>query len=275
MSLMEIRDAALASQFESPEKLRSWLRVAIGDNARLLYLALYHTRRALLNGPLHGEGYVYLAELNFLDDNDAAAKHKFIDQALRLRPHSGSVLTAVGSEAALAGKPELAFQYWREAFRSGPVQQARLIRQLSGQVSPEFFVKTFQPDLSGLRQMFYYYQHSQADAQARSLAPYYARACLAAARKAVGTEAAEKWYEAHKAFLLAGDQARALACAAQAVKSSPNDYGLRYSLAMRYFEQQQYDSAVEQLRWCKRRRPDDSRVQRCLSVALRSSTPKR
>ena len=94
MAVSQIRDAVLSSRSESVpperrldsrEKLEQWLSAAIGDHYRDLDSALMHTRRALAQCPLLGEGYLLLGELCFLDGGRELAKSACVDQALRVR----------------------------------------------------------------------------------------------------------------------------------------------------------------------------------------------
>ena len=73
MDLSQIRDAAVASEFPSRAALDQWLARAVGPHRALLDKALYHTGRALQLCPLQGQGYLYLADLCFLQGSPAAA----------------------------------------------------------------------------------------------------------------------------------------------------------------------------------------------------------
>ncbi len=92
---------------------------ALGIRRRWLDKALWHTREALTLCPLQGQGYLYLAELSFLDDVNRRLPAALIDQALAVRPHDGGVLFKAGEEAALAGDAEAAIGYWKRAFHAG------------------------------------------------------------------------------------------------------------------------------------------------------------
>ena len=70
MSLSQLRDAALAAQFESHDKMHEWLERAVGKNLKYLHAAARHAKRAAQLCPLQGQAYVHLAELRFLDDLD-------------------------------------------------------------------------------------------------------------------------------------------------------------------------------------------------------------
>jgi O-antigen ligase len=89
MSLRDIRDAAIKSQagFPSRKARDAWMRRAFGEHCEHLNRALYHTRRGLALCPLQGKGYLYLAELCFLDGLPASSKPGACGAAFRrLRP---------------------------------------------------------------------------------------------------------------------------------------------------------------------------------------------
>ena len=105
MSLSQIRDAALASAsaFPSRHEQDEWLNRAVGENRRYLDAALKHCLQALRLCPVQGEGYIYLAELAFLEGPQSLTTDKLVAQALLVRPGEGIVQFAAGKEAALAG----------------------------------------------------------------------------------------------------------------------------------------------------------------------------
>jgi hypothetical protein len=94
MNLPQIQDAALASRFSSSAELRAWLERAFGNRAELLYRADAAARRAVGLCPLQGEGYALLGELCFLDGGQGDAVDAYFAQALRVRPHDGSMKSA-------------------------------------------------------------------------------------------------------------------------------------------------------------------------------------
>ena len=158
MSLANIRDAAIRSQFPSREALVAWLSRAVGEHWMHLERALHHARQALRLCPLQGRAYVYLAELSFLGGADATVGRACVQQALRVRPYDGAVLYAAGTEALLAGDAARWLECSKRAFRSGRRQQQQLMGDLAAGTSAEnlpvlidFILREFQPDLQALR----------------------------------------------------------------------------------------------------------------------------
>lgn len=261
MPLNQIRDAALVSNFETLEKMDQWLSVVMGDNRRWLDQAHWHTRQALRGCPLYGDGYVYLAELGFLEGGDAETKQAFVQQALTVQPYSGVVLVAAGSEAVLEGDYARALDMWKLAFHQDHHQRQHLIDLLAAQTPAAEFVEHFQPDTDGLRRLFSYYRRQRLDHQALEIADAYAKALQADAAKLKGEAASRQWVQAAAVHEFAGNLEQFLAAARYAVMLTPSDFGHRRLLIRALVRNEQFAEAVEQLQWCIRRQPDDSRLQ--------------
>ena len=169
MPLGQIRDAALASRFESRPALDAWLAA---PSARTVSFSTWRCGtpgRTLLSCPLEGQAYIYLAELCFLNGSDDRLKPALIDQALRVRPHTGSVLMSAGSDAALAGDLPRALEFWRRALRAGPVAQRQFMEMWAGMQLPvEVVLNEFDPDLSAARLMQAIYAQRGQDEQVRN-----------------------------------------------------------------------------------------------------------
>jgi tetratricopeptide (TPR) repeat protein len=275
MPLQQIRDAALASQFASKEEQNSWLDRAIGENMKLLHLALVHCQRAVRNGPLQGEGYVYLAELSFLLGSSADAKDAYIDQAYRVRPHSGVVAFARGQERALVNDFEGALKHWHVAFQHDPRIRSLIIEKFAPNMLAEDFLKHFQPGVDGLRQLQRNYVRVGNTADAQAIARQLADKLVEQARSATGSVAAIAWNEAQGMYTFVQDSTTALKCAKHAVKFEPNSVSFRHALGRLLLHNEDYEAATRELQWCLRRKPGDPRLVQLLTAANRGSLEKR
>ncbi|HUT91370.1 MAG TPA: O-antigen ligase family protein [Thermoguttaceae bacterium] len=276
MAVSQIRDAVLSSRSESVpperrldsrEKLEQWLSAAIGDHYRDLDLALMHTRRALSQCPLLGEGYLLLGELCFLDGGRELAKSACVDQALRVRPFDGTVLLHAGSEAILSGDLDRGLAYWRDSFRRGTVYQEQIIDWLVGRVHPwdfqqeiGFFLETFQPDLEGLRLLERRYRQIAGPEQMVALRRAYVEAVEVKGGSCDGPEGADLWLEAMLLYQRLDDPARRLQCGRNALECDPNAFQAHQSLADCLADLDQFAEAKEHLEWCLRRDPADERL---------------
>ncbi|MHB1035272.1 MAG: O-antigen ligase family protein [Pirellulales bacterium] len=276
MSLPNLRDAAIESRFPTRKAQDDWLLRAVGKHCRYLELAQWHTRRALELAPLQGRGYLYLAELCFLDREDAAAKRAYVRQALAVRPFDGAVLYAAALDAWLEGNPQAWLDHARRAFASGPATRRQMIDDLVGRSSPEgladmiaFVLTEFQPDLDGLRIL---YDTAARRGQPDQLAPlvrHFALAAETAAKDLKNDEAARVWMEARDLHARLADGPRALACARRALECDPSSYPARHGLAVCLLDQEQYDEAESQFRWCLQRRPSDQGLEDQFKRALK------
>lgn len=261
MPLSQIRDAALASQFTDREALQEWLSAVTGDGRLWLDRALWHTRRALQLCPLQGEGYVYLAELCFLEGKSGEVKRAFIDQALQVRPYSGTVLLAAGGEAVLAGDAEQALALWKQAFHRDPEQQGPIIEMLASQMPVREFLEHFEPDLAGQSKLYTYFHRLNLLPQALELGEHYASSLVAAAEPQDREQAALRWSQAALVYEFLDNTPQFVHCAQQAVRAAPDDFARRRVLAKALSKSGEHGPAIEQLQWCLARQPEDTALQ--------------
>jgi len=277
MSLPNVRDAAIGSMAHFPtRKARDeWLRRAVGDHCGHLELALRHTKAALAACPLQGQGYLYLAELAFLDGAGEAAKHACIQQALRVRPHDGHVLYSAANEAWLAGEPAQWLTLAKEAARASARCQKQLFEDLVANTPPagielmiDFIVEEFQPDLVGLGFLEEACRLRAQPEQLRRLREYYARRAEHEARSHRGAEAAGRWLVARSVYEQLGNRTEALRCAQSAYECHPNGYDVRFALARCLLDQELYAEAQVHIQWCLQRRSSDKRLENWYRRAL-------
>lgn len=275
MSLQQIREAALASQFASREAQDAWLNVAIGENKKLLDEALIHCRRGMRGCPLQGDGYVYLSELSFLEGPSAVAKNAYIDQASRVRPHSGVVAFAMGQERALTGDLDGALRFWRGAFHQDPQIRALIIEQFAASVPGEFFLENFQPERDALRQLKNHYLRIGQIADAQVTARRLVEKLLEQAKSPDLRVASQTWYELQGLYGLLEDLPAALRAAQRAVELDSHNLAFRQRLGVLLLQSKDYPAAARELQWCLRRKPDDANLMRQLTAAKRGDLEQR
>jgi len=268
MPLAHIRDAATASQFPSREALNNWLDVAVGAHRTDLDRALSLTRRALTLSPLQGEGYALLAELVFLEGKPDRVKQQYVAQAVKLRPHSGRVLLAAGSEAALQGEPTQALKYWKAAFQQDPRVRGKLIELLAAQLPAEVFVEEFAPDTHAMQQLYQRYRSIGRQDQARVISPQIVEALVRKAQRASDAAAAILWWNAYTILAAEDRFEQAIVCARNALQLLPHDFRMRRSFAQFLLKQERDEEAIEHLQWCVRRASGDKELQVDLELAI-------
>ncbi len=273
MSLTDIREAAMVSEFPSRAALDEWLGRAIGENRKLLDQAAWHCRAALRLCPLLGQGYLYLAELCFLDGGNVATKTAYMAQALKVRPYDGTVLFAAGKEAILAGDIQTAIAYWKQSFQRGGDHQQRMIALLAGRIPFQFIDDNFEPDLPALRGLYLRYRQLNARDEMTAIAPRLSQAIAAQAEQAQGAQAADLWLEALDLYRRLSDTEQIAHCVSRALACNPNAYAVRFAAGEAMLELERYDEAAKHLRWCGQQKPGDATLQQMLAFALRGGPP--
>jgi tetratricopeptide (TPR) repeat protein len=309
MPLAEIGEAAVAAGFASPEAVDEWLARAVGDRRADLNRAREHARTAVSLSPLPGEGYLFLANLCFLDgSNCEAAQTAYIAQALAVRPYEGGVLLEAGRQAVQAGNLPLALDYWRKAFQTSVSHRMQIIESLAGRVPVECLLAAFHLDLDALRVLHTRYAKWTEPAQSAALCQVY-RQCtgtawlggdeeLAAARgwihdqltelrrfyrevaqseaaRLQGAAGARAWLEAASLCGQMGDRSGELEAAERAERADPSQFPARYEAARCLVAAGRYADAQPHLNWCLQRRPNDARLHALLRevVAKRPEPP--
>ncbi len=258
MSLAQIRDAAMQSNFSTLQAQNQWLNVAIPENRPLLDQALRHARRAVQLSPLYGEAYLHLAQLGFLAGDGPRAKQAYLAQALRVRPYDGEVLMAVGSELALAGQMATATKYWLRVFRHAPRYREQIIAVFAPQMPAKSFIHVFQPDVQATERLFAYYRKLGYASHAETTGRYYLAQLdqqRASSRDAI---TADRWYQAYVVCDYLGDSTRAISSLESAVAQAPDDFLVRRKLGRQLLRNQQFARAQDHLRWCVQGRPATS-----------------
>jgi tetratricopeptide (TPR) repeat protein len=272
MSLASIREAAVVSRFASKEDQDRWLAAATGEHLVYLRQAFQHANCAVRLCPLEGTAYLYLAELAFLQGGDSA-RDRLIAQALAVRPFDGVVLYTAGYEAMRTGDVQRASDYYRRSFQRGPETQCLIIESLAPYVLPEAFVEFFAPDTNGLSKLFDYYRVAEQPEAARLIGQHYVRSLETQAQNSSGSVAAGYWNTAQEVHDYLRDKSQALAAARQAVAAKPEDFHLRFQLASQLHQAGKLTAALQEFRWCQRRRPEDRTVRARLAEVETHLTP--
>ena len=260
MSVDQIRDAALGSHFASAEELRQWLFRAFGKNSQRLYLAHYHTRRALRLCPLHGKGYLHLANLCFLEGYVPNATDAYLDQALRVRPIDGDVVFEVGRQQLLMQDSNRALGLWKQVYHTPGAHQLKIINLLAGQVPVEYFLENFQPNWHTLRHLWERYRAFGAPEELQVLAEYAAAAAVQDAPSLAPEQVAYVWNYLSRMHTQLGNHEAALKCVQNAFESCPHKFWVRRVFGQKLYEARRFREAQTHLRWCLMRQPDNNNI---------------
>jgi len=274
MSIDQIRDAAIASQFRSSKELRLWLQQAFGEDYRLLYQAHYHSKRALHFCPLHGAGYLQLAKLAFLENRSQDAIHAYIDQSLRVRPYQGSVVFEAGRQRMLLGEVEQAFKDWQQIYRDAGVHQLKIIQLLAGHLPANVFIGFFNPNWQTLRHVWKSYLAQGTAEDWQLLLAHAKRAALLEAPQKTPREAAYIWNDLAKMQTHMEKPEDALHSIEYAYKAMPNVFWVRHTLGQKLLQAEKYKQAEPHLRWCLARQPQNESLQKKLVRATKNRLPR-
>jgi len=271
MGLDQIRDAAVASQFSSAEELQQWLQRAFRENSQLLYHAYYHTRKALQLCPLQGQGYIYLANLCFLNGQGKQAVESYVNQSLQVRPYDGQVLFEVGRQMLLLGRLDEAIRYWQQIILEPGIHQVQIVRLLSGQVPASAFIKTFQPDWRTLNIVWRWYHRAGSPEDEQSIVQYAETIAEVECPDYPSGRAALIWRSLANMQQALKKYDRAIVSFERAFEIAPGDYYVRRYYGQALLRAEQYVRAESHLRWCLSRRPDDKSLHAELVKATKES----
>ena len=274
MPLAQIRQAAVTSSFESAAERDEWLSRpgVLGHNRRLLDKALAHARHALSLCPLQGMGYVYLAQLGYLDGDDSTASGHLLDQALTVRPFEARIHEAVGIEAWLAGNLEMGLDHWKQAFGLDRSVQRRILKRLAASGLPaKVIIDEFQPDWESLVFMKDLYQQAVPENEYKVVLAGYAAAARGRADNQNGTDAVTSWLQAAKAYRNLDQSNQAQACYENALEENPASLAARLAFGHWLHSQNRFTEALEHLVWAARQQPDDEKLQRLVKQCRRSA----
>lgn len=269
MPLNQLRDAALASEFESPQEQREWLERATGGNIKYAFAALHHARRAVQLNPLEARAWLHLTELAFLDGGPADLSERILEQSLTLRPYDAQVLFVAGRDAYLRGNPQRWLELWKQAFHRDVSVQRQIISQLSvfTETPVELLVQNFDPDLAALERMAEIIRRSDLPGQKEHALTMFSSALIKRAEAKDNINRSMDWLKAAGVFAELNDAGQARHCYEKALASSPSNFVVRIEFAAWLIKHDERAAALQHLQWCERLQPDHPRLHRLMAQA--------
>ncbi len=272
MSLNQIADAARSSQFESNEQLQAWVNKVVGKSRKYLDGALANAREGLKLSPLQGHGYLYLAELSFLEQSPDGVQNAYVNQALITRPYDPQILFVAGRDAFLHGDSETALIRWKSSFHRSPVYQARIVDLLADIVPATYFTENFEPSVRSLELLLKRYQHSPRPDDIPQLLAAIAVKAHAEAESAEGEDAVRLLLMAHRAYHQLQQADEAWTSLSEALEIDENSYEVHYTAGVWLYQQSRFEEAAEHLAWCSAHNPADRKLS-LLAERAKSKSP--
>ena len=274
MDVTQISDAAMSSDFQSPQAFDTWLHRAFGADMKLLTFAQRHARRTVELCPLQGEGYVYLADLCFLNQAPRAAIAAFVDQGLRVRPYDRNVLYRAGRQELLSGRHDAAIEFWSRCFNTpGPHQQQIVFRLVYSGMPARMLLNKLEPEWQTLREVWDQYCRSGTPQDLIDVLSYASEmAPLEIANEQSPVRPAYVWYRLASMNADVGRVDESLGCLERADECDPVQYAIRFALGKTLIAVGRLPEAEPHVRWCLARRPGDKNLSDCAAGHLETTT---
>jgi O-antigen ligase/tetratricopeptide (TPR) repeat protein len=258
LDITQIRDAAMASSFETTADLDDWLKRAFGPDVELLQKALQHARAAIELCPLQGDSYLHLADLCFLDRAPRAAIAAYVHQGLGVRPYDKYVLTRAGLQQLLLGHQDSAVALWSRCFNTpGRHQKEIVFRLIHCGTSAKILLDRLQPEWRTLREIWPQYRQYGSPHDLTEILAYASQAAQRETKQSNGVAPAFIWFWQASLYADVGNADQALECLTRAYRSNPHHYPIRYSLGKALQAAGRLNEAEPHVRWCLARRPED------------------
>jgi tetratricopeptide (TPR) repeat protein len=265
ISLSQLLDAVAQSQFASHDELRNWMERAVGKNLSWIDRAAEEARLAVALCPLQGEAYVQLAQHAILDGVPRESVAAYLDQAIRVRPHSADVLFEIGREQMATHEREAALKTWQACYRDPGPHQLKIINITAGNSPASEFIATFEPDWPLLRNIWTRYRERGNVEDLAAILEYSAARTRDTTTKNRGV-AASTWYWQSQLYGDVGQIDQVVACLEQAYRLDPRQYAIRCSLAKNLHAAGRLAEAEPHYRWCLARRPSDKGLTAALAA---------
>ncbi|MFO0977126.1 MAG: O-antigen ligase family protein [Planctomycetaceae bacterium] len=265
LPLPHIRDAVLASNFDSTESMNEFLTKAFGPPVKLLALSDQMSRRSLAQCPLQDEPYKYLVSVGFVRDPQDRLNERMMAQTLRLGQNSPSTRFAIGESLLLAGKLPEALRHWNVVFHSTPEMRRDICRRLGRKFSVDVVLMSFDPSVDELLDVVTIYStfHRQQDL-AKLLHVTEEKTRFIEKAKA-GDAGSEKYLTLlMKTNALADELREHGQCEVllrRAIHASPNAEPPHRALGLLMLQMERFEEAEQQFAWCYDQMPGDTKLQ--------------
>jgi tetratricopeptide (TPR) repeat protein len=266
MSLPQIRDVVLTSEYKSDKEMLVFLKRAFGSSMRLPLLSNHFSRKALTLCPLAGKAWEVRMATDFLRDPSDKDHDHLIAQAIAIGHNSPKALHSIGLTLLQEGETEDALELWNRVFHSSRELRLSICRTLLSSHSVNLILKRFRPTLDELPEVLLACQESGRKADIMSLA----YATVDAVQKSVRHDdpSADADHERHVALLMdvyrnvyrlrAYEECRTLL--QLAIDCDPMSEPPRRALGLLFLDQKKYAEAEALFAWCADQLPGDAKL---------------
>ena len=268
MDVTQISDAAMSSNFQTPRAFDTWLHRSFGADMKLLTFAQRHARRTVELCPLQGEGYVYLADLCFLNQAPRMRSRPSLTRDYASAPTTAMCSTAWTSRALVRPTRRRDRVLGHAAsIRLGRISNKSCSGSSTPECRPACCSTNWSPEWQTLRKVWDQYCRSGTPEDLTDLLSYASEmAPLEIANEQSPVRPAYVWYRLASMNADVGRVDESLGCLERADECDPAQYAIRFASGKTLIAVGRLPEAEPHVRWCLTRRPGDKNLSDALLV---------
>ena len=267
MTLTQIRETVISSDFTSTDDMYRFLKKAFGSNMRLPMLSAEFARRSLRDCPIGDKTYGCVVATNFLRDPADRMHDAFLTQTLLHGSHSPTTLQTVGLQLLTEGRTLEAMPILAKAFHSSVEIRTEICRSLAANQSVDVVLAQFNPGVEELDEVLAVYSQHGRLADIRKLTWMIAssvkgeKPSSSEVLSSSQTSHLELLMDAYRAAYEAGIHDQCEELLNLAIEKDPLAEPPRRALGLLMLEQQQYAEAERHFAWCNEQFPGDEKLE--------------
>lgn len=269
MPFDQIVDVVQNTPFESTAAKDEWIQRVLGNRIKLLNNAVKLSEHGIRLSPFEGRAYLMLAESGQLSGWDGEQRVKLLEQAKCVRPFDELVQYQRGIEKLRDGRVDEAVADWKQAFTKSAAIRSLAIDALAPIYSVQQLAELLDDDWQTLYELYRYYRKMNRDNDATYIGGPIAKKIEDHSQLEPSRESAQLLSQAGSVYAHLGLDEDAARCFRKSARLAPTNYRYRYALAKHLLKMKEYDMAVTELKWCRRRKPKDEQVTTQLETAYR------
>ncbi|MEZ6089298.1 MAG: hypothetical protein R3C05_14945 [Pirellulaceae bacterium] len=236
--------------------------------------SLWNAERLLRSAPLKAIAYYRFArEIESKNPEEPSPlAEKLIQQVSTIADRDPEIQMLLGKRFFMKGQIDEGFRCWQVAFNHDPVIQRSLVKQLRFLFPAAMLVEKLQPETPGMWQLYYGYAEINNTDSSQWLARLLIdRLTLEIDEIDSLVTRAGTYIHLHTLHRRLDERDLALDYIRKAVRIRPDYYSYQYVLATELVHHQNFREAIDVLRWCQVRRPEDANVSRLLKSCTKQS----